>query len=214
MVPAVGICVSGCIHLALPAEIRSSAFSLQLFVTRRSDFLRLFIHYSWRNIQIFFARPSHQLFVTQHSDFLCLLINYSWRNIQMFFAFSSIIRDATFRFSLPSHQLFVTQHSDFLRLLISYLWRNNLIFLSYSWRYILIFLLLTTVRYSWTTFWVVLSFSSVIHDSTYVGITHVPATSLKLSCLTCVNCLKALKLTITFAYLQIQGSVGPTKTVI
>ena len=148
-----------------------------------------------------FSSPFHPLFVTQHSDFL--------RS-----AFSSIIRDATFRFSLPSHQLFVTQHSDFLRFLISYLWRNNLFFLSYSWRYILIFLLLTTVRYSWTTFWVVLSFSSVIHDSTYVGITHVPATSLKLSCLTCVNCLKTLKLTITFAYLQIQGSVGPTKTVI
>ena len=181
------------------ATFRFSSPFHPLFVTQHSDFLRSAFSSIIRDATFRFSLPSHQLFVTQHSNVLCLLINYSWRNIQIFFAFSSIIRDATFRFPSPSHQLFVTQQSDFSQLFVTL--HSNFssphhgqVFMNY----ILIFL----------------SFSSVIHDSTYVGITHVPATSLKLLCLTCVNCLKTLKLTITFAYLQIQGSVGPTKTVI
>ena len=166
---------------------------------RKSALLRFLFNYSWRDVQIFFAFSSIIRDATFRFSSLGLLINYSWRNIQIFFAFSSIIRDATFRFPSPSHQLFVTQQSVFSQLFVTL--HSNFssphhgqVFMNY----ILIFL----------------SFSSVIHDSTYVGITHVPATSLKLSCLTCVNCLKAMKLTITFAYMQIKGSVGPTKTVI
>ena len=57
--------------------------------------------------------------MTQHSDFLRLLVSYSWRNIKISFAFSSIIRDASFRFPSPSHRLFVTQHSDFSQLFVT-----------------------------------------------------------------------------------------------
>ena len=39
VVPAAGIWVSECKHLALPAEIRSSASCLRSFVTQNSDFL-------------------------------------------------------------------------------------------------------------------------------------------------------------------------------
>ena len=137
-VPAAGIWVSGCKHLALPAEIRSSASCLRSFVTQNSDFLCAAFSSIIRD-------------ATWHSDFLRLLINYSWHNVKIVFAFSTIIRDTTFIFSSPSHQLFVTQHWFFSVI-------HDAIHSDFSSRH--------HGQVLMNTFWVVLSFSSVIHDST------------------------------------------------